>query len=58
MIEPGGFGEHWDRFADLQLSAERVLAGLDEIGLHQAGAYVAMALDVMRRARPERPPRG
>ena len=55
---PTGFGEHWDRLSDLQLMAEQVLAGVDELGLHQAGAYLAMALDAMRRARPDVLPTG
>jgi|GEM_PF-4183169 len=31
----------------------RLLAGLDELGLHQAAAHVSMALDVMRRTFPQ-----
>jgi len=58
MIVPSGFGEQWQRLADLERSAEEVLAGLDELGLSQAGAYVAMAIDVMRRARPDPLPTG
>ena len=30
-----------------------LLAGLDEMGLHQAAAHVSMALDVMRRSFPQ-----
>ncbi len=58
MIQSGGFGEHWDRLTDLELSAEQVLAGLDGLGIHQAAAYLSMALDVMRRARPDPLPQG
>lgn len=53
MINQSGFGEHWDRLAGLNRSAEELLAGLDELGLHQAAAYVSMALDAMREARPD-----
>lgn len=50
--------EQWDRLADIERSAERVLDGLDDLGLHQAAAYVAMALDSMRQARPDPLPTG
>jgi len=53
VIEQSGFGEHWDRLADLSRTAEELLAGLDELGLHQAAAYMSMALDAMRQARPD-----
>jgi hypothetical protein len=52
VIEPSGFGEHWDRLADLSRNAEELLAGLDELGMHQAAAYVSMALDFMRQSGP------
>ena len=58
MIIPSGFGEHWDRIADLQRSAEQVLSGLDELGLHQAAAYLSMAIEIMGRARPDALPTG
>ena len=58
VIIPTGFGEHWDRLADLQRAAEQVLDGLDDLGLHQAGAYLSMALDAMRQARPDVLPTG
>jgi hypothetical protein len=53
VIHPLGFGENWDRLAELQRSAQAVLAGLDDLGLHQAAAYVSMALDAMSRSRPD-----
>lgn len=37
------------RLAELYGDAVAVLQGLDELGLHQAGAYVSMALDALRR---------
>ncbi|HEX9933247.1 MAG TPA: hypothetical protein VGB08_10435 [Allosphingosinicella sp.] len=49
---PIGFGEDWDRLQGLRRDAESVLSGLDELGLHQAAAYLSMALDVIREARP------
>lgn len=53
LIQPQRLAEHWDRLADLQRKAQTMLAGLDELGLHQAAAYVSMALDIMRRERPD-----
>ena len=58
MINPSGFGEHWDRLADLQRGGEQLLAGLDDLGLHQAAAYLSMALDLMGRAHPDALPTG
>lgn len=58
VIIPTGFGEHWDRLGDLQRAAEQLLDGLDDLGLHQAGAYLSMALDAMRQARPDVLPTG
>jgi predicted nucleotidyltransferase len=43
--------DQWDRLAELQRSAQQLLAGLDELGLSQAAAYASMALDVMRQSR-------
>ena len=56
MIVPTGFGEHWQRLGDLHRAAEDVLTGLDELGLHQAGAYLSMALEAMRQALPDPSP--
>jgi hypothetical protein len=53
VIIPTGFGEHRDRLGALQAEAEHLLSGLDELGLSQAAAYLSMALDVMRAARPD-----
>jgi len=58
VIVPSDFGERWTRLADLSRAAEEVLQGLDELGLHQAAAYVAMALDAMRAADPDALPTG
>ena len=43
--------DQWDRLGELQRSAQSLLDTLDEAGLHQAAAYVSMALDVMRQRR-------
>lgn len=56
MIDQSGFGEHWDRLADLHRSADALLEGLDELGLHQAAAYLSMAIDAMRQVRPDLTP--
>lgn len=45
--------EQWERLAELQRTAQTLLAGLDELGLHQAAAYASMALDAMRQSRPD-----
>jgi hypothetical protein len=58
VIDQTGFGEHWDRLADVQRSAEELLSRLDELALHQAAAYVSMALDAMREVRPDPLPSG
>ena len=58
MISSLGLGPEWDRLAELEQAAGDVLAGLDELGLHQAAAYLAMALDAMRLARPDALPTG
>ncbi|HEX8643190.1 MAG TPA: hypothetical protein VF702_04670 [Allosphingosinicella sp.] len=53
MTHPSMFGEQWQRLAELQRSTQTVLSDLDELGLHLAAAYVSMALDAMRQARPD-----
>lgn len=58
MIVPTGFGEQWDRLAVLERTAEQILDGLDELALHHAAAYLSMALDLMRQARPDALPTG
>jgi hypothetical protein len=58
VIVPSEFGERWTRLADLTRAAEDVLRGLDDLGLHQAAAYLAMALDAMRAADPDALPTG
>jgi|GEM_PF-4402911 len=52
------FGERPDRLAAVEREAKQVLARLDDLGQHQAAAYVAMAIDIMRRAPPDGLPTG
>lgn len=56
MTEQIAVHEEWARLMDLHRTADKLLAGLDELGLHQAGAYVSMAIDAMRQAHPDRMP--
>ena len=58
VISSLNLGGEWDRLAALEHEAGKVLAGLDELGLHQAAAYLAMAIDSMRTARPDALPTG
>jgi hypothetical protein len=55
-MPPLNLGENWERMAELQRAAQTMLSGLDELGLHQAAAYVSMAIDAMRRAPTDRLP--
>ena len=50
--------ENWEELERLYRQAREVLAGLDRLGLYQAGAYLSMALDVIRAARPDPLPTG
>ena len=51
MLIPVSSSSDADRLRELERAAMRLLAGLDELGQHQAAAYVAMGIDTMRRAR-------
>ncbi len=42
----------WEELEQLYRQAVDVLAGLDRLGLYQAGAHLSMALDVMRQRHP------
>jgi hypothetical protein len=44
--------ERGDSVLPLYEQCGELLAGLDELGLHQAAAHVSMAQDVMRRSFP------
>ena len=47
------FQKDWEALERLHRDALALLAGLDGLGLYQAGAFVSMALDVMRRQHPD-----
>ncbi len=46
----------WDELVRLHSDALDLLGSLDRLGLFQAGAYVSMAIDVMRRQHPDLDP--
>lgn len=50
--EPPSAEGAWDELEQLYSAALEVLAGLDRLGLYQAGAHLSMALDIMRRQHP------
>jgi hypothetical protein len=50
FVDPSELGQWSERLAGLHRDAARVLDGLDELGLYQAGAHLSLAMDVMRRA--------
>jgi hypothetical protein len=47
--------ERWDELDRLYRQAVDVLAGLDRLGLYQAGAHLSMALEAMRQRHPQLP---
>lgn len=48
--------EDWDELEQLYAQALDVLAGLDRLGLFQAGAHLAMAIEAMRQRHPNLSP--
>lgn len=44
--------EKWDELEQLYEQGLTVLAGLDRLGLYHAGAYLSMALEIMRQRHP------
>ncbi len=44
---------HWDELEQLYRDGLELLAGLDRLELYQAGAYVSMALSIMRQRHPD-----
>ena len=44
--------ENWDELEQLYEQGLTVLAGLDRLGFYQAGAYLSMALEIMRQRHP------
>ena len=53
LVTPTLVDDDRHELAAVQQSAELVLDRLDALGEHQAAAFVSMALDAMRRARPD-----
>jgi hypothetical protein len=47
--------DSWDELDRLYRQAQDVLAGLDRLGLYQAGAHLSMALEAMRQRHPQLP---
>lgn len=54
MVEEQDFAEWSDRLAKLHREAARILDGLDELGLYQAGGHLSMAMDAMLQAQRDR----
>jgi hypothetical protein len=54
-IEQPDLEESWDEIGRLYRQAQDVLAGLDRLGLYQAGAHLSMALEAMRQRHPQLP---
>ena len=46
--------EKWEELEQLYGQGLTVLAGLDRLGLYHAGAYLSMALEIMRQRHPVR----
>lgn len=44
--------ERWDELEQLYEQATEMLAGLDRLGLYQAGAHLSMAIEAMRQHHP------
>ena len=54
-IEKSDLEDSWDELDRLYRQAQDVLAGLDRLGLYQAGAHLSMALEAMRQRHPRLP---
>ena len=48
--------EEWDELERLYDQAIDLLAGLDRLGLFQAGAHLALAIEAIRQRHPDLPP--
>ncbi len=51
-VEESNLEGQWEELRQLHEEALSMLVHLDRLGLFQAGAYVSMAIDVMRRQHP------
>jgi hypothetical protein len=52
-LDRSDFEARWRRLASLYDDAAALLAGLDELGLHEAGAHLTMAMHALREAHPD-----
>ena len=52
-LDPDG---EWTAVEQLHRQAVELLAGLDRLGLFQAGAHLAMAIEAMRQRHPKLSP--
>ncbi len=55
-VERSTLEEDWKQLEQLYEQALALLAGLDRLGLFQAGAHLAMAIEAMRQRHPGLPP--
>lgn len=56
MTEQPELQQGWDELGALYRQAVELLAGLDRLGLYQAGAHLSMAIEAMRQRHPYLPP--
>jgi hypothetical protein len=54
-IDKSDLEDSWNELDRLYRQAQEVLAGLDRLGLYQAGAHLSMALEAMRQRHPQLP---
>ena len=55
MPERPDLEEGWDELKELYETANKLLEGLDRLGLYQAGAHLSMAIEIMRQRHPSLP---
>jgi hypothetical protein len=53
MAEQSEFEKRWAELQRLHDEAVDLLSSLDRLGLYEAGAYLSMVIDVMRRQHPD-----
>ena len=53
MAEKCEFEKRWAELQNLHEEGMELLARLDQLGLYEAGAYVSMMIDVIRRQHPD-----
>ena len=52
MADRANPDQDWEELDRLYRQAREVLAGLDRLGLYQAGAYLSMAIEAIRQRHP------